>query len=1353
MRKFSKTMALLLALALVFTTFGAVTVSAASFGDTQGHWAEGVIDKWSGAGVVNGYSDGTFKPDNNITRAELAKVISTARQYTATADINFSDVAADDWYAEDLKKCVAAGVIGGYEDGTFKPDNNVTREEAAAMFQRAYQVNSHGLITFADSAEISPWAQTAVTALVGTGVINGYPEDNTFRPAASITRAEVVKVLDGITSVGTQPGATTAPGQNNVSAGTLVSGGLGGSANGGYAPSGSSGGNPGSGNNGVSVTFNANGGKFANGRETSSITVSKNSVIGGAEPAVTRTEEGPVPTAGAEPEVITYTFNGWYKSKQAADKLDDTQKWDINTDRVASGMTLYAGWYKNDNVIVSFNLNGGYVTVSDGLGTEEKATSINTQMFMAGGYATKPAEVPVREHYTFTGWYASPAASSAFDFAGTPIKINTTLYAGWQVDADYADAEITMPDVTIGSTLNGTIIATPAKAVPGETVSLKVISPDGYKVRAVKSLSYVSSVTGENAEITNMTMVNGVVTFTLPSGVLEGTMQLEVYFTAGEESNEPPATPQITLDDPDMGTGYKSYKFNYSIFEDYMGGSVPKDTNIDGFSVSADCEISSSSKTFDDNRTYSYCLKIAKNTAKVDVLGPCDVTIDAVSANNSNNRAYDVTDSSGKVWVDDFEVKGGQAPTCQFRYEGGPTTLSIKSGDGINLYGIILFYGEDFVPPTAAPPPTPDPNVNHKINMGEVTYSDVTIDADQAVDKDGKFLNYQGTVGSKIGITVTPNEGCKLLGVYTEPYVPVTQESDTAFSFEMPYSDITVMARCVPQNAEEHAVMASQPENGSITVTPKTGFITRPVIDSTESFLAYQGDGEWFVSRDGSTANADGLTPSAYETAEAARGNETNKMAVADSDVFYRLDSAIEGPFTLSYDIYTKGEIKQGFRTYFDNAAYQVDEASGQAVTSGNENAVFHMTNLNDRIYVTSDAADLTLTDPKASNSATMLSKNEFEDGKWFRVYIKGNTNDDNVTVEYHRHLNNGEYSGDTVTANAEIASDAAPFVRGRHHAIKQIRLAQATSGTVYYDNIKLLKYNDDQYTAYEGEEFTVKPSADLGYELKRVTVTDAAGNVTEAEPALNNSGRPTGEYIAKVPSSDAVISAEFTPEAPADPPAELKPLTTDLEFAVADYVTGALKDATYLMDNNVYLSGAHSYSSEKGNSTVGSLGSKKNCLRLTGSTAYMAVMPAYDAEITVYSEAAAGKTIGMGQRPGSCGLYLGETMQTVHTITVKAGTCVFITGVLPTGVGSDVYTAGFTVKHAGSAAEAAEQPEDEAAIDAAAPAEAAVEAVEAQNEETEASEAVSSTASGEALSQETDDTEEADSPDTVEEA
>ncbi len=1322
MRKFRKTMAMLLALAMVFTAFGAVTVSAASFSDTQGHWAESVIDKWSGAGVVNGYSDGTFRPDSNITRAELAKVISTAGKFTAEADVNFSDVADGDWYVSDLKKCVAQGVIGGYEDNTFRPDNEVTREEAAAMFQRAYKVNSHGLITFADSDQISAWATTAISAMVGTGIINGY-EDNTFRPAASITRAEVVKILDGISSVGTEPGASAAPGKNDVSSGTVVSGGLGGSGTGGgFSNSGFGGGGGGStgdGSTGYSVTFNANGGTFDNGRTTKSITISRNSVIGGAEPVPTREEISSDPAASAEPDITTYNFAGWYKSQQAADKLDDTQKWDINYDRVSGSMTLYAGWYKDGDVTVSFNLNGGYVTVVDGLGAEQKVTEINPQTFKAGGYASAPAEVPTRDHYTFTGWRASPTATSEFDFAGTPINVNTTLYAGWQVAMDFADSEVSMPDVTIGSTLNGTVIATPAKAIPGETVSLKVISPDGYKVRAVKSLSYISSITGELTEIKDTTMVNGVVTFTLPAGVEDGTMQLEVYFTAGEESEEPPATAAPVIDDLDQANGYQAYKFHYSEYAEYAGNKVPGKTDFNGFSISADCDLTESSKTFinsrqsdGSSRKYDYTLKIGKNTASFEVYGPCEITIDAVSASGSENRSYTVKDGDGNVLVDNFMCNGGDTPTCTFEYTGGSGTLSMKSEQGVNLYGIVMYYGEDFVMPTAAPVPTPDPAVKHKVSIGEVTNGSVTTDAEQVLDKDGKLTNYQQTLGEKVTVSVQPDDGCKVAGVYTSPSLTVTKESDTAYSFVMPYEDVKVSARCVAQNADTHTVSVVQPDNGTITVTPGNSMITEPVMNSTENFLVSSGGG-WAVSYDGIASSETGLTPTAVETSEEAKGNATNKMMVSDKEVLYALDKAVDGPFTLSYDIYTKGGINQSFRTYLDNAADPVDAAIGQATAGGNDNAFFHMTNIKDRIYVTGDAADLTMTD-KASKTATMLSKNEFEDGRWFKVYIKGNTNYDTATVEYYRHSANGSYSASSTMATAEISSDAAPFVTGRNKAIKQIRLAEATSGNVYYDNIKLTTCNDNEYTAYEGETFTVTAKAAMGYELSRVTVTDAAGNVTDAEAVMNASGKATGDYIVKVPASDAFISAEFITETPADPPAELKPITTDLEFAVEDYISGAQNDARYLMDNNVYLSGAHSFSSQMGTSVVGSLGAKKNCLRLTGSTAYMAVMPGYDAEITVYSESAAGKSIGMGTRPGSCGLYIGEPQQTVHTITVKAGTCVFITGVLPTGIGSDVYTAGLTVKHAGAAAEAAAEPEEEVTVDAVAPEENdAVEAVE----------------------------------------
>ncbi len=1316
MRKFSKTMALLLALALVFTTFGAVTVSAASFSDTQGHWAEGVIDKWSAAGVVNGYSDGTFKPDNNITRAELAKVISTARQYTASADINFSDVSADDWYAADLGKCVAAGVIGGYEDGTFKPDNNVTREEAAAMFQRAYQVNAHGLSTFADSAEISSWAETAVSALVGAGVINGYPEDNTFRPAASITRAEVVKVLDGITNVGTQPGATSIPGQNNVSAGTVVTGGLGGSANTGGGSIGGWNNNNNNNNNGVSITFNANGGTFADGKTTVTITISKNNVIGGAAPDVTYVEELPAPTAGVDPEVITYKFGGWYKSKQAADNLDDTQKWDVNVDKVTSGMTLYAGWYQDGEVFVTFDLNGGNI---DG------ETTMPLQRVMADTCAAEPSEVPVREHYTFLGWYEGNNAASPFDFAGTPIKTNTTIYARWKVDAEYAAAEITMPDTTVGSSANGKIIASPESAIPNEVVSLKVVSPDGYKVRAIKSLSYTStsgvkkSTANADDNFTATLERGGIVKFVLPGDVVNGTLELDVYFTPGveEEANvptptpAPTATPDPSEEDPDLGPGYQAYKFHYDIFTPYVGGKLPAKTDFNGLSVESDTDLDGSKKSFvGSGRSYTNRLKVGTKKATVKVYGPCDVIIDAVSA-SSADRSYDVTDDKGNVLVDDFMCLNGESPTCKFRYEGGEGSITIKGNAGINIYGIILFYGEDFAFPTAPPTPTPtvaptptpfDPALKHAITAKTDGHGTVVPDVAEA------------SQGDKVTLNIQPEAGYKAVHVYMDPGIPVEAEADGNYSFIMPYSNVSATVRMIPETAEAHVIKAGEPSNGTIKVTPKTSYITQPVMNSSEMFLDAESSGGWAVDSNGATSAEEGLTPTAVEDEDDIRGNSTTKMMVNSGDVLYDIGSAVDGPFTLSYDILTKGGAKQSFRTYLDNAADAVDPATGKAISGGNGNAFFHMTNLNDRIYTAKDPADLEMTAP--TRTAFMFGKEEFEDNRWFKVIIKGNTNDDTVAVEYHRHSANGNYSAASTLPAVEMGSTAATFVNGRKASLRQIRLGRVTSGAVYYDNVSLSTYNDVEYTAYEGDEFTVTVDPDMGYELDRVTITDASGNVTEAEKVTDT------QYTAKVPSDDAVISAEFIAERPADPPAGLQPATADMDLAFDDYVKATQTSALLLADGTVYLSGKHSRSTEKGSSNVGDLGSKPNTLRIAGESCYIAIMPAFDAELTVYTNRDTAATLGMGQKPGSCGLYLGELNTGVHTITVKAGTCVFISGVDANGSAMDIFSAGLSLRHAGGSAEvsaADEAPE----ADAAAEAPEAVEAPEA-DETVEAPEA-----------------------------
>jgi hypothetical protein len=127
-----KTRILLLMLIVVFSLFPAA-VAYALPADIQGHWAEAQISDWFNRGLAEGYSDGTFKPDSTITRAEFAAMVNRAFNFTETGTTSFSDVSSNKWYAKDVSIAVAAGYIAGYSDGTFRPDNRITRQEAAVI--------------------------------------------------------------------------------------------------------------------------------------------------------------------------------------------------------------------------------------------------------------------------------------------------------------------------------------------------------------------------------------------------------------------------------------------------------------------------------------------------------------------------------------------------------------------------------------------------------------------------------------------------------------------------------------------------------------------------------------------------------------------------------------------------------------------------------------------------------------------------------------------------------------------------------------------------------------------------------------------------------------------------------------------------------------------------------------------------------------------------------------------------------------------------------------------------------------------------------------------------------------------
>ncbi|MFD2330887.1 InlB B-repeat-containing protein [Cohnella sp. GCM10020058] len=170
----------------------------ASFSDIAAHWAEASIKKAASAGIVSGYADGTFKPGRSVTRAEFAVMLMNALkpQGDGTA-LTFADKAKiGSWAQKSVAQAVYAGIINGYEDGTFRPNAEITRAEMASMIAKVLRQTGESVAAtgFADDKDIPDWAKGAVAAMKKLGIIEGKGA-NRFAPGDKATRAEAVTVL------------------------------------------------------------------------------------------------------------------------------------------------------------------------------------------------------------------------------------------------------------------------------------------------------------------------------------------------------------------------------------------------------------------------------------------------------------------------------------------------------------------------------------------------------------------------------------------------------------------------------------------------------------------------------------------------------------------------------------------------------------------------------------------------------------------------------------------------------------------------------------------------------------------------------------------------------------------------------------------------------------------------------------------------------------------------------------------------------------------------------------------------------------------------------------------------------
>ena len=188
----------LLPLAMLAAMLLSAVPAAAVFRDTAGHWAEKTLDEWQDEGLIDGYGDGSFQPNGTVTRAEFIKLVNRTLGFTAESGISFSDVTERDWFHAEVAKAVAAGYAQG-SGGLFRPNQPVTRAEAAAMLARAagLAANEERADAFTDAASIPAWAKGSVGAAAEAGYMTGYP-DGAFGALGSITRAEAVVTLDRV---------------------------------------------------------------------------------------------------------------------------------------------------------------------------------------------------------------------------------------------------------------------------------------------------------------------------------------------------------------------------------------------------------------------------------------------------------------------------------------------------------------------------------------------------------------------------------------------------------------------------------------------------------------------------------------------------------------------------------------------------------------------------------------------------------------------------------------------------------------------------------------------------------------------------------------------------------------------------------------------------------------------------------------------------------------------------------------------------------------------------------------------------------------------------------------------------
>ncbi|MBD2042555.1 DUF1565 domain-containing protein [Microcoleus sp. FACHB-672] len=166
-----------------------------SLKDIAGHWAQAFIQAMVSKGFISGFPDGTYKPEANITRAQYAALVAKTFNLPAQKPaITFSDIGIDFWGYSAIKKASEMGFISGFPDGTFRPNDNLTRVQAIVSLMSGLQLgggNPNSLLVYSDRAQIPSYATDKVASATEKRIVVNYPQVKQLNPMRDITRAEV----------------------------------------------------------------------------------------------------------------------------------------------------------------------------------------------------------------------------------------------------------------------------------------------------------------------------------------------------------------------------------------------------------------------------------------------------------------------------------------------------------------------------------------------------------------------------------------------------------------------------------------------------------------------------------------------------------------------------------------------------------------------------------------------------------------------------------------------------------------------------------------------------------------------------------------------------------------------------------------------------------------------------------------------------------------------------------------------------------------------------------------------------------------------------------------------------------